>query len=110
LDYHRTHLDNQRISVIHSHIPHPMHNGHLERAHGTPLQLQPRRDERGRFMSQFKSLPAVPMVKGLVMRRQFRREIHVATLSWLLAGSFVALEWFRCERTLSANPYTQYLF
>lgn len=110
-DYHREHVVNSHMNPrVHSHNIWPWPCETLERAHGTPLQLLPRRDERGRFTSQVESLPAVPIVKGLVMRRQFRREIHVAALSWLLARSFVALEWFRLERTISANTYTQYLF
>jgi hypothetical protein len=77
---------------------------------GTPLRLEPHRGERGRFVSEYKSLPAVPIIKGLVMRRQFRRDVHIRTLSWLLGRSFVALEWFHLERTISPEPHEQISF
>ncbi|UKZ68382.1 uncharacterized protein TrAtP1_009421 [Trichoderma atroviride] len=50
------------------------------------------------------------MIKGLVMRRQFPRDINVRTLSWLIGRSFVALEWFRFERTISLEPHVQLYF
>ncbi|KAL7807543.1 hypothetical protein V8C44DRAFT_187120 [Trichoderma aethiopicum] len=95
--------------LIHRGREWPWHNGHIRRLHGTPLRLVSR-NERGRFINPHKVLPAVPVVKGLVMRRQFRREIHIGTLSCLCARSFVALEWFRFERTLSVKPQHQLAF
>jgi hypothetical protein len=88
----------------------PWYEGHLDRVHGTPLRLLPRRDDQGRFINSCNFLPAVPIVKGLLLRRQFRREIHLRTLSSLLKRSFVALEWFRFERTVSPEPDDQVTF
>ncbi|KAL6821042.1 hypothetical protein J3E69DRAFT_357362 [Trichoderma sp. SZMC 28015] len=89
----------------------PLYNEHVKRIQGTPLRLQAQRNHRGRFVNRHKtSLPAVPMIKGLVIRRQFRREIHVGSLSQLLGESFIALKWFRFERTISLNPCQQMSF
>jgi hypothetical protein len=88
----------------------PRYEGHLDRVHGIPLRLLPRRDDQGRFINSSKCLPAIPVVKGLLLRRQFRREIHLRTLSSLLNRSFVALEWFRFERTMSPDPDDQVTF
>lgn len=109
-DYHRMNIADPFSYYFHHGCPPPLHSGHAKRVKGTPLRLELQRGERGRFISHFKTLPAVPMIKGLVMRRQFRRDIHVRTLSWLLDRSFVALEWFRFERTLSLEPYKQLSF
>ncbi|KAL7918501.1 hypothetical protein ACQKWADRAFT_323717 [Trichoderma austrokoningii] len=67
-----------------------LYNEHIKSIQGTPLRLQAQRNGRGRFVNQHKAtrLPAVPMIKGLVIRRQFRREIHVGSLSQLLGQSF----------------------
>lgn len=88
----------------------PWGDQHLKRVQGTPLRLELQRGERGRFISPCKSFPAVPIVRGLVMRRQFRRDIHVRALSWLLARSFVALEWLHLERTVSLEPQEEISF
>ncbi|KAF5122210.1 hypothetical protein E5D57_012683 [Metarhizium anisopliae] len=88
----------------------PWGDQHLKRVQGTPLRLERQRGERGRFISPCKSFPAVPIVRGLVMRRQFRRDIHVRALSWLLARSFVALEWLHLERTVSLEPQEEISF
>ncbi|KFG86672.1 hypothetical protein MANI_113838 [Metarhizium anisopliae] len=88
----------------------PWGDEHLKRVQGTPLRLERQRGERGRFISPCKSFPAVPIVRGLVMRRQFRRDIHVRALSWLLARSFVALEWLHLERTVSLEPQEEISF
>ncbi|KAH0489356.1 hypothetical protein TgHK011_009788 [Trichoderma gracile] len=107
--FHQTSIVDPSNHGVHGRNSLPWHNGHLKRLHGTPLRLV-QRGGRGRFISQYKVLPAVPIVKGLVTRRQFRREIHIGTLSCLLARSFVALEWFRFERTLSLEPRHQLYF
>lgn len=108
--FHRTNMADSFRRLFHRGCPPPLQSGHVKRVQGAPLRLQPRRGERGRFSSQHKSLPAVPMIKGLVIRRQFRREIQVGSLSWLLSCSFVALEWFRFERTVSPEPHKQISF
>lgn len=97
---------------LHSHgnRPPPSHNGHIKRFQGTPLRLEVQRGKRGRFVSQYKSLPAVPIIQGLVLRKADRRAIHIRTLSWLLRRSFVALEWFRFERTISPESQKQLSF
>ncbi|KPM38835.1 hypothetical protein AK830_g7741 [Neonectria ditissima] len=110
VDFYRTNIADRFSRPLHRGCYPPLYNEHVKRVQGTPLRLQSQRNEQGRFISQSKSLPAVPMVKGLVMRRQFRREIHVGTLSRLLGRSFVALEWFRFERTISPEPRSQISF
>ena len=110
VNFHRTNIADPFSRHFHRGCPPPLHSEHVKRVQGTPLRLELQRGERGRFISQYKSLPAVPMIKGLVMRRQFRRDIHVGTLSWLLGRSFVALEWFRFERTVSPEPHKQISF
>ncbi|KAM0253624.1 hypothetical protein ACHAQJ_007199 [Trichoderma viride] len=107
VDFHRANIADPFNHHFHRGYPPPLYSEHVKRVQGTSLRLEPQRSERGRFISQYKSLPAVPMIKGLVMRRQFRRDIHVGTLSWLLDRSFVALEWFRFERTVSPEPQKQ---
>lgn len=109
VEFHRTSIADLFRRYSHRRRP-PLSNGHIKRIHGTPLCLKPERDWRGRFVSQGNSFPAVPMVKGLLIRRQFRREIHVGTLSWLLGRSFVALEWFRFERNISPETCLQSAF
>lgn len=110
IDFHRTNIADSFSRRFHRGSPPPLYGEHLKRVQGTPLRLELRRGDGGRFISQYKCLPAVPIVKGLVMRRQFRREIHVRTLSWLLGRSFVGLEWFRFERTVSPEPHEQFSF
>lgn len=110
INFHQTNVAEPFSRHFHRGCPPPLYIGHVTRVQGTPLRLEPRGTERGRFISQFKSLPVVPIVKGLIMRRQFRREIHVGTLSRLLSRSFVALEWFRFERTISPEPHKQISF
>lgn len=109
-EFHRMNIADPFSHYFHHGSPPPLHSGHHKRWQGTPLRLELQRGERGRFVSQYKGLPAVPMIKGLVMRRQFRRDIHVRTLSWLLGRSLVALEWFRFERTISPDPHRQISF
>lgn len=110
VDYHRTNMSDPVSGLLHlSGLP-PLSGDHINRVQGTPLYLQPQNGEKGRFTNQAKSLAAVPMVKGLVIRRQFFREIHIRTLSWLIGRSFVALEWFRFERTISLEPHSQLYF
>jgi hypothetical protein len=110
VDFHQTHITDPFRRHFHRGCPPPLDGEHIKRVQGTPLRLEQQRGEQGRFLSPYKTLPAVPMVKGLVMRRQFRRGIHVATLSWLLSQSFVALEWFRFERSISMNSRKQVSF
>ncbi|KAM6476486.1 hypothetical protein HDV62DRAFT_402798 [Trichoderma sp. SZMC 28011] len=110
VDFHRANVVSSLTVRFHQYRSPPMHNGHIKRVQGTPLQFEPKRGERGRFVGRYKSLPAVPIVKGLVMRRQFRRDIHTRTLSELLSRSFVALEWFRFEKTIPLEPYKQTTF
>ncbi|UKZ75970.1 hypothetical protein TrVFT333_003666 [Trichoderma virens FT-333] len=110
VDFHRMNIADPFNHHFFRDYPPPLDNGHVKRVQGTPLHLEPQRDERGRFISPYKNLPAVPIVKGLVMRRQFRRNIHVWTLSRLLGRSFVALEWFRFERTISQEPHKRLSF
>lgn len=110
VDFHRAHTTNQISDCFYHGYPPLLYNEDVYRMRGTPLRLVTRESKRGRFVSGYKDLPAVPMVKGLVMRRQFRREIHVRTLSWLLSRSFVALEWFRFERTVFQKPHKQMYF
>jgi hypothetical protein len=110
VDFHRTNINEPLSDHFCRGWPPPWQSENVKRVQGSSLRLEPRRDERGRFISLSKSLSVVPMIKGLVMRRQFRRDIHVGTLSWLLGRSFVALEWFRFERTISPEPHKQFLF
>ncbi|KAL7905134.1 hypothetical protein GGI35DRAFT_461882 [Trichoderma velutinum] len=110
INFHRANIVGQGSGLFHRRRAPPLHNGHVKRVQGTPLQFELKRGERGRFASQYKHLPAAPMIKGLVMRRQFRRDIHVRTLSELLNRSFVALEWFRYEKTISIEPHKQASF
>ncbi|KAK2589739.1 hypothetical protein QQS21_012578 [Conoideocrella luteorostrata] len=105
----RTHISSGLTHLFHRNSPAPLDNGHFKRAQGTPLRLHVQRGNSGRFV-RHKCLPAVPMIKGLVIRRHFRRDIHIATLSRLLDQSFVALEWFRFERTVSIDPQEQINF
>ncbi|KAL7929659.1 hypothetical protein V8C35DRAFT_331145 [Trichoderma chlorosporum] len=110
-DFHKMNAINSLNIYFHGGGLPPLYNEHVERIQGTPLCLQAQRNDRGRFVNQHKtSLPTVPIVKGLVICRQFRREIHVGTLSRLLGQSFIALEWFRFERTISLNPRQQMSF
>lgn len=95
---------------FHRGSPPPLYNGHIARAHGNPLRFQAQSNERGRFIGQYKIIPATPIVKGLVMRRQFHREISLRALSWMLGRSFVGLEWFRFERTVALDPLRQVAF
>ncbi|KAL7796100.1 hypothetical protein V8C37DRAFT_414399 [Trichoderma ceciliae] len=98
VDFHRTNIADPFSRHFHRGRLPPLYSEHVKRVQGTPLRLEPRRDERGRFANQNKSLPA------------FRRDIHIGTLSWLLGRSFVALEWFRFERTVSPEPHKQISF
>ncbi|KAK4063431.1 uncharacterized protein Triagg1_9451 [Trichoderma aggressivum f. europaeum] len=110
-DFHKMNAVNPMNIYFHGDGLPPLYNEHITRIQGTPLRLQAQRNNRGRFVTQHKtSLPAVPMIKGLVIRRQFRREIHVGSLSQLLGQSFIALEWLRFERTISLNPCQQMSF
>ncbi|KAL6795814.1 hypothetical protein GGI42DRAFT_363204 [Trichoderma sp. SZMC 28013] len=110
-DFHKMNAVNPLNIYFHGDGLLPLYNEHVKRIQGTPLRLQAQRNDRGRFVNQHKtSLPAVPMVKGLVIRRQFRREIHVGSLSQLLGQSFIALQWFRFERTISLNLCQQMSF
>lgn len=108
--FHRANLSDPFSLQFHRGWRPPLYNRHVQRVQGTPLRSIPSRSERGHFMSQCKRLPAVPIVKGLVMRRQFRRDIHVATRSRLLDRSFVALQWLRFERTISPESERQMSF
>lgn len=108
--FHRENMADPFNLYFHRGLSPPANGGHIRRAQGTPLQLKPRKDEKGRLISLSKDLPAVPVVKGLLMRRQFRREIQVKSLSTLLKRSFVALEWFRFERTISPDYSKQIAF
>lgn len=110
VDYHRANMVDPFNGYLHRDWLPPLSGGHIKRAQGTPLRLEPQNGERGRYISQSKSLPAVPMIKGLVMRRQYCRDIHIKTLSWLIGRSFVALEWFRFERTISLEAHKQFSF
>lgn len=110
VNFHRVNMGDPISGLLHLNRFPSLSGDHLDRAQGTPLCLQPQNDHGGRFPSQAKNLTAVPMIKGLVMRRQFPREIHVRTLSWLIARSFVALEWFRFERTISLDFHLQIEF
>ncbi|KAL6701427.1 hypothetical protein J3F84DRAFT_354800 [Trichoderma pleuroticola] len=110
-DFHKMNAVNPLNIYFHGDGLPPLYNEHVKRIQGTPLQLQAQRNDRGRFVNRHKTgLPAVPMIKGLVIRRPFRREIHVGSLSQLLGQSFIALEWFRLERTISLNPGQQMSF
>lgn len=117
VEYHRANMADPFGRLEHREFLPPMYNNHhVKRVQGTPLSLAPQRNKRGRFISQYRSckhlpiFPAVPMVKGLVMRRQFRRDIDVGALSFLFGRCFVALEWFRFERTISLDPNEQICF
>jgi len=110
VDIHRTNIVDPFRSHFHRGCPPPLDGEHVKRLQGAPLRLLPQRAEGGRFISPYKSLPVVPIVKGLVTRRQFRRNIHIATLSWLLGRSFVELEWFRLERIVFLDPRMQISF
>ncbi|CAG9983390.1 unnamed protein product, partial [Clonostachys byssicola] len=83
--------------------------GHIKRIQGTPLRLEPTRNNTGGFNDEY-ILPAVPMIKGLVMRKQNRREIDMRALACLLSRSLVSLEWFRLERTIHASVLEQVSF
>lgn len=110
VDFHRANIADPFTRHFHRGCPPPLYSEHVKRVQGTSLRLEPRRDGQGRFISQYKSLPAVPIIKGLIMCRQFRRDFHVRTLSLLLDQSFVALEWFHFERTMSPERHKQVSF
>jgi hypothetical protein len=110
VDHHRALLAHPLHRFFHAGFPPPLHGGHVKRVGGIPLRLELPRGPRGRFINMSTGLPTVPMIKGLVMRRQFRRDIHIRTLSCLLGQSFVALEWFRYERTVCLDPRQQIAF
>ncbi|CAH0044671.1 unnamed protein product [Clonostachys solani] len=84
--------------------------GHIKRMQGTPLRFEPLMNETDGANGEYKNLPAVPMIKGLVMRRQNRREIDMRSLSCLLSRSLVSLEWFRLERTVHPDITEQVSF
>lgn len=81
IDHHQKQPLNRLNRYFHRGHPPPLNNGHFKRLHGAPLRLQAGRKQRGRFVRAAKSLVPVPVVKELVMRRQFWRTIHVKTLS-----------------------------
>ncbi|KAI9163413.1 F-box domain-containing protein [Paramyrothecium foliicola] len=99
-EYHNSHVPSSAGVNYHFAYDVPWHGAHIHRMRGNPLRLGLKRDKRGHFISKYRDVPAAPIIKGLVMRRQFRREIHLESLAWLLSQSFVELEWFRLERTL----------
>ncbi|CAH0022579.1 unnamed protein product [Clonostachys rhizophaga] len=96
--------------LIHDgHLP-SRQGGHIKRMQGTPLRFEPIRNETDRFNGEYINLPAVPMIKGLVMRKQHRREIDTRSLACLLSRSLISLEWFRLERTIHADILQQLCF
>ncbi|KAH7328036.1 hypothetical protein B0I35DRAFT_506579 [Stachybotrys elegans] len=107
VQFHRGNIDAYQNYFNHRDTPTPWLQGHAKRMRGTPLLLLPRSEKEGRFISDYGSLPAVPIIKGLVIRRQFRRDLDIRSLSCLLGQSFTALEWFRLERTISPTPRAQ---
>ncbi|KAF4948848.1 hypothetical protein FGADI_9338 [Fusarium gaditjirri] len=67
----------------------------MRRLRGEHLQLKPSLIKRGHAYSQtVRSLPATPIVKGLVIRRVAPRLIALESLGKLIRESFVALESF----------------
>jgi hypothetical protein len=110
VDFHQKNMTNPIIGLLHRDELMSLNGGYIKRTQGSPLRLEAQHGSQGRFISPCKNLPAIPMVKGLIMRRQFFREINVKTLSWLIGRSFVALEWFRFERTISLERHTQLYF
>lgn len=70
--------------------------GAARRLRGTPLELLPKKQKRGTDLTS--DLPAVPIVKGLVLRRSFFRGIDPASIATLLRESFVALESLYMQR------------
>ncbi|KAK1238014.1 hypothetical protein MKX08_002593 [Trichoderma sp. CBMAI-0020] len=110
VNFHRANQADPITGFLHLDSLPPWSGDHIIRLQGTPLCLQTQNGDGNRFTSEAKNLPVVPMVKGLVLRRQFFRDIHIRTLSWLIGRSFVALEWFRFERTISLEPHTQLYF
>ncbi|VUC21925.1 unnamed protein product, partial [Clonostachys rosea] len=109
-DVHR-HYHNRSFSFyLHDGVPVSQSGGHMKRMQGIPLRFEPLRNEAEGYYREYKTLPAVPMIKGLVMRKQFRREIDMRTLSCLLSRSLVSLEWFRLERTIHPDIFDQVCF
>ncbi|KAM5368710.1 hypothetical protein ACJZ2D_009376 [Fusarium nematophilum] len=85
-------LDILRRLPIWFHV-HEALNEEMQRQYGAPLEFRPRSPR-----NPIPALSKAPIVKGLLMRRQFFRGIALPSLAKLLRESLVALEWFRLER------------
>ncbi|UKZ96921.1 uncharacterized protein TrAFT101_011694 [Trichoderma asperellum] len=103
VDFHRANIADPFTRHFHRGCPPPLYSEHVKRVQGTSLRLEPRRDGQGRFISQYKSLPAVPIIKGLIMRRQFRRDFHECS-AYIFRYSYedgrASIVWRSCEETL----------
>ncbi|RSL57359.1 hypothetical protein CEP54_008345 [Fusarium duplospermum] len=71
--------------------------------------LFPRSDTSPRLVDTQQLLPEVNIVKALVIRRQFYRNISSDVLAKLLRESFLCLETFRDERWLASNHLSKRL-
>ncbi|KAI5468192.1 hypothetical protein BGZ63DRAFT_431803 [Mariannaea sp. PMI_226] len=91
LNYHREKRADIRAS-LNSHRQNTIPE-ERQRLHGTPLEFRP-----WSLRNAMPTLPSAPIVKGLLIRRQFFRGIALPSLAKLLRESLVALEWFRFER------------
>ncbi|KAH7175333.1 hypothetical protein EDB81DRAFT_895846 [Dactylonectria macrodidyma] len=93
--------DRERRSNITRRLPRRVRHGMAVRLRGTPLELQPwlfrRRQGCGNLMW---NLPVVPIVKGLLLREEFRRGIALTSLAKLCRDTFVALESFKLRSHL----------
>ena len=72
----------------------PTH-GETQRLYGTPLEF---REWTGSVTVPESDLPRATIVKGLLTRYQFYRQISPEALGQILRESLVALEWARLER------------
>lgn len=83
----------------------------MKRLSGTPLELWPRalNDGHGRS-DHIQPLPKAPIVRGVLIRQQYRRSIHAAALSQLFRQSLVAVDWFRYERWVALEVEDELAF
>ena len=88
--------DKRAASVTSIAVPRSVRRGAARRLRGTPLELLPQRQRRGTGSTN--SLPRVPIVKGLVLRRSFFRGIAPESIATLLRESFIVLESFYLHR------------
>lgn len=92
-------VDEERIR--HRTSPRPTLGEH-QRFQGTPLELRLwKKGNRKGHRNPISTLPEVPLVRGLLIRRQFYRGFAAISLAELFRQSFTSVEWFRLERWIS---------